>query len=117
MIRAFVLACSLGSPLGGAACNDGRSPELDAVTPDAAPLGAMVTLTGRRLCGETGDCSTAGGEIQLGLSPPTVLAMIVEYEDTRAVIRIPEVTPVGDTALVVTVNERASNALAFEVLP
>ena len=34
-----------------------------------------------------------------------------------AEIEIPEIAPVGKTQLIVTVNELASNALAFEVLP
>jgi hypothetical protein len=33
------------------------------------------------------------------------------------VIQIPDLAPVGPTALIVTVNDRASNELAFEVLP
>jgi hypothetical protein len=30
---------------------------------------------------------------------------------------IPPVAPIGPSALIVTVNERSSNALGFEVLP
>ena len=75
----------------------------------------MVTITGRRLCGASGDCATAGGAIRIGLDTP-VQAMILAYEDTRAQIRLPAITPVGRTVLVATVNDRASNALDFEVL-
>lgn len=84
--------------------------------PMAARAGATVTITGTRLCGESGDCATAGGAIRIGLDTP-VQAMILDYTNTTAQLRIPSITPVGETVLVATVNDRASNALAFEVLP
>lgn len=77
----------------------------------------MVELTGRRLCGEQARCETAAGVIQIGVTSQVVLATILEYADDRALIEIPGVAPTGPTQLVVTVNERSSNALAFEVLP
>ena len=83
--------------------------------PAAAPVGAVVTITGVRLCGESGDCETAAGEIRIGLDNP-VQAMVVDYANTTAMIRIPSITPVGKTELVATVNSHASNALDFEVL-
>jgi hypothetical protein len=107
----FLVACALG------ACTDDAGPRLDAVTPAAAARAAMVELTGRRLCGAGGACATAAGEVQIGIDPPTVRAVVVAYSDTSAQIMIPSVTPVGNTVLVVTVNERSSNALDFEVLP
>ncbi len=97
--------------LGG--CADDNGPRLDAVTPAAASLGGLVTITGRRLC--DGNCATAGGAIRIGLDTP-VQASIIDYSDTMAQIRIPDITPVGKTVLVATVNERASNALDFEVV-
>ena len=111
MIRPVAVACAL------AGCVDDKGPRLDTVMPMAAGHGAMVTLAGRRLCGETGNCETAGGEVTLGLDLPTVKANVVEYTDTRAVIVVPDVAPVGATQVVITVNERASNAIDFEVLP
>ncbi|MBX3154560.1 MAG: hypothetical protein KF773_01075 [Deltaproteobacteria bacterium] len=98
-------------------CADGSAPLLASVVPAAAPAGATIELRGERLCGEPADCATAAGEIQIGLSPPVVLATVVAYTDTAATLVIPPVTPVGATVLVATVNERVSNALAFEVLP
>ena len=109
---AFVLL-ALASP----GCSDDAGPRLESATPAAAERNAIVALAGERLCGAHGDCSTAGGEIQLGLDPPTVRANIVSYSDTSAQIVIPPVAPVGATVLIVTVNERSSNALDFEVLP
>jgi hypothetical protein len=103
--------------LAAAGCSETAGPRLDSATPASARANAIVTLAGSHLCGATGDCTTAGGEIQIGLQPPTVQAMIVSYADTVAQIEIPSLAPVGKTALVVTVNARASNALAFEVLP
>lgn len=98
-------------------CADAGGPRLDDVVPQAARRDALVAITGRRLCGPSGDCERAAGEVQLGLDPPTVRAIVVSYSDTMAQVVIPPVVPVGDTVLVVTVNERSSNALAFEVLP
>ena len=76
----------------------------------------MVTLMGRRLCGANGDCATAAGQVQL-LESQVVKANVVSYSDTRADIVIPDIAAPGTTRIVVTVNERASNTLDFEVLP
>jgi len=103
--------------LGWVGCADDGGPRLAAVVPEAAPRSAMVTVTGRRLCGAGGDCATAGGEVLLGSDPPMVRAIVVSYADAAAQIVIPPVAPVGRTVLIVTVNERSSNALDFEVLP
>ena len=111
----MIRAAALGA-LVATGCADERGPRLDSVTPAAAARGAVVTITGRRLCGEAADCETAGGAIRIGLDPPTVQANILAYSDTSADIMIPAITPLGPTELVVTVNERGSNALAFEVL-
>jgi hypothetical protein len=46
-----------------------------------------------------------------------VRTVVVSYDDTAARIVIPLAAPVGPTALIATVDERSSNALAFEVLP
>ncbi|MEO7732493.1 MAG: IPT/TIG domain-containing protein [Kofleriaceae bacterium] len=100
-----------------AGCADDAGPRLDAVTPAGAIRGGMVTLTGRRLCGAQGDCARAAGEVQVGLALPTVRAVVVSYSDTSAQIVIPDLAPVGPTTLVVTVNERSSNAVDFEVVP
>jgi len=98
-----------------AACDSG--PHLDSATPAAASANAIVELAGRHLCGSNGDCATAGGEVQIGLSPPTVQAIVVSYADTVAQIQIPAIAPIGKTDLVLVVNDHASNSLAFEVLP
>ena len=73
-------------------------------------------LTGERLCGESADCERAGGAIRIGYDNP-VQAMIIDYAAEAVQLRVPEITPVGKTVLVATVNDRASNALTFEVLP
>lgn len=96
-----------------AACAAEQGPHLSSVTPPAARAGESVTLAGERLCG--GDCEAAGGAIVLGYDAP-VVAIILEYADSTAKIRIPTIVPVGETVLIATVNERSSNALAFEVL-
>jgi hypothetical protein len=101
--------------IGG--CSDDAGPRLESATPPAASREGIVVLAGHRLCGADGDCATAAGEIQLGINPPTVRAIVVSYSDTIAQIAIPPAAPVGATVLIATVNERSSNALDFEVLP
>jgi hypothetical protein len=76
-----------------------------------------VTVTGSRLCGARADCGSAAGAVDLGLDPPMVRATVVGYSDSSAQIVIPGAAPLGATALIVTVGERSSNALDFEVLP
>jgi hypothetical protein len=114
MLRAAVAATALAA---GAGCVDDNGPRLDAAEPAAAARGATVTLAGRRLCGEHARCEAAGGAVRLGVDPPVVQANVLAYGDTEAQIEIPGVAPLGPTVLIVTVNDRASNALAFEVLP
>lgn len=99
------------------ACGDDGGPRLQAVTPASASANALVTLTGTRLCGPNGDCAHAAGQIQLGLDPPVVEAVIASYADTSAQIVVPPVAPVGKTSIIVTVDDKSSNSLSFEVLP
>jgi hypothetical protein len=103
--------------LACAGCSDDEGPRLDSATPSAAARNGLVAIAGHRLCGAQGDCARAGGELQLGIEPPTVRANIVSYSDTSAQIVIPTAAPVGATVLIAIVNERSSNALDFEVLP
>jgi hypothetical protein len=95
-------------------CADDHGPRLTSVAPAAAPRGARVTLTGERLC--AANCATAGGKIQIGLALPATLATVIEYADDHAVIEIPSQAVIGSSEIVVTVNDQASNAIAFEVL-
>lgn len=118
--RAVLTGCAVPGLVSGAVlagCADDGGPRLDAVAPAAAQREAVVTITGRRLCGADGDCARATGEVLLGIEPPMVRANVVSYTDTAAAVAIPDVTPLGATSLVVTVGERSSNALAFEVVP
>jgi hypothetical protein len=98
-------------------CADDGGPRLTDVTPSSAGHHALVTITGTRFCGPHGDCASAGGEVALGLDLPAVRTPIVSFDDTTAQIEIPDIAPVGHTELVMTVNDRSSNALAFEVVP
>jgi hypothetical protein len=107
----------VGLALAAGGCTDDGGPRLLAVTPAAASRNSMVTITGRRLCGASGDCATAAGAIDLGLALPMVRAIVVSYADTSAEVVIPPVAPLGRTVLIATVDERSSNALDFEVLP
>jgi hypothetical protein len=112
-----IAAPAIAVALVGIGCTDDGGPGLASATPAAAVRGATVTLAGSRLCGQTGDCAGAGGEVDLGVGLPEVRAPVTAYAETSIDIVIPALAPVGATKLVLTVNEQASNALAFEVLP
>jgi hypothetical protein len=98
------------------ACAAEHGPQLSSVMPPAARGGETVTITGKQLC--DGNCAAAGGSIVIGYDTPVERARsTLEYADTTAKVRIPTIAPAGETVLIVTVNERSSNALDFEVLP
>ncbi len=100
-----------------AACGGQVGPRLDRAQPAAAARGAAVTLSGAGLCGTSDDCMAVTSTIQIGLDLPVISAPITSYSSTTATIVIPDLAPLGATELVVTVNDHASNALGFEVLP
>jgi hypothetical protein len=110
-------AAVMGLAVVGAGCAADSGPRLDAATPAASARGTMVELTGARLCGGSGDCTIAGGEVDLGREPPMVRATVVAYAATALKVVVPASAPVGATAWIITVDEQASNALDFEVLP
>lgn len=115
MIPGSLLALVAASSLTG--CTDDGGPRLEAVTPSASARNTMVTLTGQRLCGANDDCVHATGSIVLGLSPPQIQATIVTSDSTSIRVVIPAIAELGTTHLIATVDDRSSNALAFEVLP
>lgn len=100
-----------------AACTTEPGPQLDAVVPASAAHDATVTLSGERLCGTSNDCMAVTSTLQVGLDLPVIDAVITNFTTTSATIVIPALAPVGKTELVITINNRSSNALAFEVLP
>ena len=99
------------------ACTSTVGPQLTAADPPAAAHDATVTLSGERLCGTSSDCMAVTSTIQVGIDLPVIDAVVTNYTATSATIVIPPLAPIGRTELVVTVNNQASNALAFEVLP
>ncbi len=103
--------------LVGACVADDGGPRLDTATPTSAQPDAMVTITGTRLCGASMDCNAVDATFQIGLQLPSVDAQVAAYTETSATIVIPDDAPVGMTSIVVTVDDKASNALSFEVLP
>jgi hypothetical protein len=101
-----------------AACaGDAAGPHLVSVTPAAAARAARVMIAGERLCGPTADCTHVGATVQLGLTLPMIDAAVESYAAASATIVVPNAAPIGATEIVVTVDGRSSNALAFEVLP
>ncbi len=93
-----------------AACAQTNGPHLASATPSSGPTGTTVTLAGERLC--DGNCATAGGEITFG----DARAPIVALTDTSAQVVVPDAAQIGNTSIVLTVNDTASNALSFLVL-
>ena len=112
MIRALCL-------IAAAACStDDGGPRLDAIVPSAVVQGAMAMVTGSRLCGPGGSaaCANVPATIALGTEPPMVQAEVASYSDTSATFVVPSLVPAGATAVIVTVGDQSSNALAFDVL-
>ena len=93
-----------------AGCAQTNGPHLGSATPSQGPYGTTVTIAGERLCG--GDCMTAGGELTFG----DARAPLVALTDTSAQVVVPDGAVIGKTSIVMTVNDTASNALAFVVL-
>ena len=93
-----------------AGCAQTTGPHLISVTPTQAPYGSTVTLAGERLC--EGNCMTAGGEVTFG----NARASLVSLTDTSADVVVPGGAVIGKTSIVLTVNDTASNALAFTVV-
>ncbi len=112
MIRELLLVL-----VASAGCTDDGGPRLDAVTPPASARNTMVTVMGQRLCGAADDCAHVTGSIVLGLSPPQVQANVVTLDSTSMRVIIPALAEIGASHLIATVDDRSSNALAFEVLP
>lgn len=112
MNRGLLLALVVSS-----SCTDDGGPRLDAVTPPASARNTMVTVTGQHLCGADDDCARATGSVVLGLSPPQVQLAVVDAAPTSLRLVVPAIAELGATHLFATIDDRASNALAFEVLP
>ena len=93
-----------------AGCAQTNGPHLASVTPSQGPYGTTVTIAGDRLC--DGDCMTAGGELTFG----DARAPVVMLTDTSAQAVVPDGAVIGKTSIVMTVNDTASNALAFVVV-
>lgn len=93
-----------------AGCAQTTGPHLISVTPSQAPYGATVMIAGERLC--DGDCMTAGGEVTFG----EYRAPLAAFADTSAAVVVPDGLAIGKTNIVVTVNDTASNSLAFVVV-
>src|SRR5262249_32515250 len=111
-----VIAHVVGALMVVACGTDSTAPHLDSVMPGQGRANQVVTLVGERLCGMTGDCLHAASVVQFGIEPPMVDALVQTYAATSATIVVPSLA-VGTTQIVVTVEGRTSNALAFEIQP
>ena len=91
-------------------CAQSSGPHLTSVTPSQGPYGSTVMLAGERLC--DGECMTAGGEVTFG----DARAPVVGITDTSVMVAVPGGAVLGKNSIVLTVNDTASNALAFVVV-
>jgi hypothetical protein len=100
-----------------AGCYD-TGPHLDNAQPASAHVNDAVVLNGAHLCGDSGACAGAAGEVELGINPPLIRMPVTSYGDDTITIVVPSsATGAGKTKLSVTVNDTSSNAISFEVLP
>ena len=98
-----------------AGCYD-NGPQLDNAQPSSGTANQAVVLNGAHLCGDSGACAGAAGEVDLGINPPLLRLPVTSYGDDTITIVIPEAAPVGKTRITVTVNDTTSNGISFEVL-
>ncbi len=109
--------------IGLAACQPAAGPMLDALEPAQGVRGVMVTVRGVGFCGagaaaDDGSCtSLPPGAVDFGLDLPMARARVVSWSAAAIDVTVPAAAPTGMTDVIVTVDGRSSNALAFEVLP
>lgn len=117
---ALVRSLAAGVLAWCAACTDPDAPRLSDVTPDEAPPGARVTITGENLCGtavsvgEGGACEPLpAGSVSFGIDPQVDGATVV-WTDTSIEAIVPA-SASGEVLIVVTVDGRSSNGISFTV--
>jgi len=96
-------------------CADDGGPRLTRATPEMAGIGATVELIGTRFCGMHADCAGVPAKVEFGIASPIALAPIHSLTDTSLTIQVPVLAAAGATDIVLTVDGRSSNALAFTV--
>jgi hypothetical protein len=99
-----------------AGCAAADAPHLDSAVPASSRRGDPVVLNGTGFCVPDCDESPAG-TVDFGVELPQIRALVVEWNATAIRVIVPQAVDVGATELLVTVNDRSSNALDFEVLP
>ena len=99
-----------------AGCAGVEAPELDTAMPASARRGDPVVLTGTGFC--VPDCDTSpAGSVAFGVEIPQIRGVVVTWNETAIQVVVPQSVATGSTEIVVSVNDRSSNALEFEVLP
>jgi hypothetical protein len=99
-----------------AGCAGVEAPELEAATPAAARRGEAIVLDGTGFCVPDCDASPEGS-VAFGVEIPQIRAVVETWDETSIQVVVPQSVELGATEIVVTVNDRSSNALDFEVLP
>lgn len=101
----------------GGGCEAASVPSLDSIAPAAAARGAIVELRGAGFCA-TADCSdSAVGAVDFGVEIPQIRAAVVTWAVDRISVVVPQSVDPGPIEILVTVEDRSSNAIDFEVLP
>jgi hypothetical protein len=102
-----------------AACSandDVPAPRVAGITPDHAPVGALVMVTGEFFCAQPEDdegdplrCDVIGA-----VSFDTATAAVAGYTDTLITAEVPD-APRGRTQVTVIVGGRLSNRVGFTI--
>jgi len=91
-----------------------NGPHLSEVIPSISAPGSTIEIRGDHFCGARADCVNVPAKIELGIDSP-IEARVIAYADTSAMVEVPTTAPTGTTEIVLTVDGRSSNALAFTV--
>jgi hypothetical protein len=110
------LAAAIVAGVGVGGCAGADAPTLDSASPASATRGGAVVLRGDGFC--VPDCeSSPAGTVDFGVEIPQIRAVVVAWDATAIQVVVPQMVDTGPTEIVVTVNDRTSNAIDFEVLP
>lgn len=107
---------ALATAVLGAGCAGVDGPHVTGLAPARARRGELVVLAGEGFC--PGGCAAAPqGAVDFGVELPQVRAPVVRWDATEIQVTVPQSIAVGATVVIVTVDDRSSNAVDFEVIP
>ena len=98
-----------------AGCAGAGAPSIDQLTPATGRRGDAVVVHGDGFCVPDCDGSPMGA-VDFGLDP-LIRATALTWDATAIQVIVPQSVELGTTEVIVTVNDRSSNAVDFEVVP